>query len=123
VGARLMEWLSLVLSIVAIALALFAILRGRPRVAPESPQPWRLAISGTRFTFTNTGGDRLSDVTLAQTNGNTLTALQAMPADVRPGGSIAFDANWNRSSPSTAQVVITWHVGHGSTREYRATLV
>jgi hypothetical protein len=118
-----MEWLSLVFSLVAVALSLFAVLRGRRARPMDEPQPWRLGISGNRFTFTNTGGDRLSDVTLAQTNGNTLTALQAMPAEVRPGGSIAFDATWTRSSPSTAQVVVTWHVGRSPVREYRATLV
>ncbi|MES2169139.1 MAG: hypothetical protein V4479_00235 [Actinomycetota bacterium] len=118
-----MEWVSLLLSVVAIALSLFAVLRGRKRGTTESSDPWHLSISGNRFTFTNTGSDRLSDVTLVQTNGNTLTALQTMPTDVRPGGSISFDAAWTRSSPSTAQVIVTWHVGKQPTREYRATLV
>ncbi len=118
-----MDWAALVISIVALVVAVIALLRGRGRSTPAVGQPWRLGISGTRFTFTNTGRDRLSEVTLAQTNGDTLTALQAMPADVRPGGSIVFDATWTRSSPATAQVVVTWRVGRGPVREYRTTLV
>jgi hypothetical protein len=118
-----MDWVALLLSIVAIVLALFAVLRGRTRAPREFAEPWRLGIAGNRFIFTNTGTDRLSEVKLVQTNGSILTALQAMPAEVRPGGSIAFDAAWTRSSPSTAQVIVTWHVGRGPLREYRATLV
>ncbi len=98
--------------------------RGEPTEAPQRQKsPWKLLTHGKRFSFRNVSDDVLSAVALEQTNGNDLTPLQEMPVrEVAPGEEIAFTVTWTYSSPPTAQVTITWHVGGGPVREYRTTL-
>jgi hypothetical protein len=85
---------------------------------------WKLSTSGNRFTFRNVSPDDLSDVALEQTNGDVLTAEQPMPvSSLKPGEEIVFVAHWKYSSPATAQVAITWHVGTGLRQQHTATLV